>query len=237
MGDARFSEAVQLLDGLSGTDGLHRPFLHGLTVDGASVATLGSPLGSETVAGSDDLALRIDELQFDLGEGPCWDSLATDAPVIEPDVRGLPRREWPAFSEAIRELELGALFAFPLRVGPLRLGAVDLYRVRPGTLSDDDQAHALRVADLVGRRVLRQAIVDAADHDDEGPRASRYTRRAVHQATGMVLAQLGTTPEDAHLLLQAHAFATGRPLREVAEEVLRGIVSFSADDDGIEDDR
>lgn len=237
MVDARFTEAAQLLDDLPGTGDLHRPFLHGLTVDGASVATLGSPLGSETIASSDDLALRLDELQFDLGEGPCWDSLATGAPVIEPDVRGLPQREWPAFSEAIRELELGAMFAFPLRVGPLRLGAVDLYRVRPGTLSDDDQAHALRVAGLVGRRVLQQAIVDAGEHDDEGPRASRYTRRAVHQATGMVLAQLGTTPEDAHLLLQAHAFATATPLREVAEEVLRGALSFSATDDGIEDDR
>lgn len=237
MTDMRWTEAVDLLDDLEGTDGLDRVFLSGLAVDGASVATLGPALGSETLACSDALALRLDELQFDLGEGPSWDSMASGLPVIEPDVHRVPEGRWPGFSQAVRDLDLGAVFAFPLRVGPLELGAVDLYRVRPGGLSGPDQDHALRVARLVSKRVLRQALLDAGEDPEEERRATKHSRRAVHQATGMVLAQLGTTPEDAQLLLQAHAFAAGRPVREVAEDVLSGALSFAVTDEGIEDAR
>jgi hypothetical protein len=36
------------------------------------------------------------------------------------------------------------------------------------------------------------------------------SRREIHQATGMVLAQLNIAVDDAALLLRAHAFASGR---------------------------
>jgi len=235
--DDSVEDAVRTLGALRGTDGVHEPFLRGLTVDGASVATLGSPFGSETVSSSDALGQRLDELQFDLGEGPCWDSLAALTPVIEPDIRSRPRRRWPAFSEAIQELDLGAMFVFPLSIGPLRLGAVDLYTLRPHELSDAEQGRAQVMADLVSKHVLRQALVEAGVDPDEERRESRYTRRAVHQATGMVIAQLETTPEDAHLLLQGHAFATGRSMREVADEVLSGALSFASTEQGIEEAR
>ena len=232
--DDELATSVRSLEALPGTDGVHEPFLRGLTVDGVSVATLGALLGTETVSSSDDLALRLDELQFDLGEGPCWDSLSTGHPVLEPDVRAVRHGQWPAFSDAISDLDLGAMFVFPLTVGPLRLGAVDLYTLRPQQLSDAEQGRARVLAAAVSRHVLRRALADAG-LDDEEPRESRWTRRAVHQATGMVLAQLEATPEDAHLILQGHAFATGRSLREVADEVLSGGLSFTVTDGGIED--
>jgi hypothetical protein len=45
-----------------------------LPVDGASVSSLGDFLGTETLGASDEVVAKIDELQFDLGEGPCWDA-------------------------------------------------------------------------------------------------------------------------------------------------------------------
>ena len=65
---------------------LARPFLHFLPVSGASVSTFGSFLQAETVSATDARAGRVDELQFDLGEGPCWDALAQRRPILAPDL-------------------------------------------------------------------------------------------------------------------------------------------------------
>jgi hypothetical protein len=50
-------------------------FLEMFPVSGAAVSTVGDLLGSETISASDALAFRMDELQFDPGEGPCWDAM------------------------------------------------------------------------------------------------------------------------------------------------------------------
>src|SRR5690349_19759764 len=108
---------------------LCEPFLSVLPVTGASVSIL-SP-GQSTVNSSDATAAWIDELQFDLGEGPCWDAVASRRPVLRSELGAGARREWPMFTEAVLGSERGrdvtALYAFPLVLGSLEIGAVDLY--------------------------------------------------------------------------------------------------------------
>lgn len=74
-----------------------------------------------------------------------------------------------------------------------------------------------------------------ADEQHDDAVTDRFSRRHVHQATGMVLAQVGVSPEDAELLLQGHAFATGTSMREVADDVLAGRLSFATRPTGIEE--
>ena len=74
---------------------LCEPFLTMFPVSGAAVSTVGQPLGSETIAASDALAARLDELQFDLGEGPCWDALKYSRPILEPDLQNRRSSTWP----------------------------------------------------------------------------------------------------------------------------------------------
>jgi GAF domain/ANTAR domain len=212
--------------------GFCRPFLDVLPVSGASVSTVGDLLGSETLSASDKLAARLDELQFDLGEGPCWDAMSSGRPVLEPDVRGRPRSAWPAFSAAILDADISSIFAFPLAVGPLRMGAVDLYSVVPVELDRRQAEQADAMAAVVGRHVLRQAL-DAVgrDGDDIG---NAYSRRLIHQATGIVLAQLDLSADDARLVIHGHAFAASRSMKEVAQDILDGRLNFSRADDGIE---
>jgi hypothetical protein len=212
--------------------GFCRPFLDVLPVSGASVSTVGDLLGSETLSASDELAARLDELQFDLGEGPCWDAMSSGRPVLEPDVRGRQRSAWPAFSAAILDADISSIFAFPLAVGPLRMGAVDLYSVVPVELDRRQAEQADAMAAVVGRHVLRQAL-DAVgrDGDDIG---NAYSRRLIHQATGIVLAQLDLSADDARLVIHGHAFAASRSMKEVAQDILDGRLNFSRADDGIE---
>jgi GAF domain-containing protein len=214
---------------------LAEPLLDVLPVSGVSVSTLGELLGTETVSASDEQIARVDELQFDLGEGPCWDALAHRRPVIEPDLRGNPPRAWPAFTKAIADEAVAAIFAFPLVIGPLRVGAIDMYRREPGELSREHQDLSLQLAAIVGRRVLRDALLRTGR--DELQAEGGFSRRIVHQAVGFVIAQLGVSAEDAELLIQGQAFAENRSMREVAEDIVGRRMRFSLEGDGIEETR
>ena len=208
-------------------------FVDVFAVSGAAVSTLGGLLGNETVSASDQQAARLDELQFDLGEGPCWDALRLAAPVLEPDMRH-PQRSWPAFTEAILSDGVAALFAFPLTIGPLKLGAVDMYSRAPATLDRGQQEQATAMADAVARRILERALRRSADEYIEDT-ANPHSRRTVHQATGMVLAQLDVSADDALLIIQSHAFADGRSMMDVSQDILEGRLDFSVQQGTIED--
>lgn len=209
------------------------PFLRVLPVSGAAVSTVGEVLGSETLSASDDEALHVDELQFDLGEGPCWDAMRTARSVLQSDIRSAEAEaRWPSFTKAVSSRDVASIFAFPLAVGPLRFGAVDLYSRQPLTLDSRQTRQASTLASVVGRHVLRHALADLEQLDIE--RMSPHSRRRVHQATGMVLAQLGISPEDARLVLEGHAFAAGSSMMEVADQVLSGQLSFTQDSGAIE---
>ncbi len=194
----------------------------------ADVSTLGDPLGSETVCASDDGAARLDEIQLDLGEGPCWDAMTTRLPVLEPDVQGSDATSWPLARSAMHETGLGAVFAFPLVVAGLSLGAVDLYSRTARDISTQEVSDATTLSRIVARQVLRRALLAAEVRQEEtGGWEGRYSRREVHQATGMVVAQMGIPPADALLVIRGHAFATGRPVRDVAEDVVGRILDFT----------
>jgi hypothetical protein len=208
------------------------PFLEMFPVSGASVSTVGDVLGSETISASDSLAARVDELQFDLGEGPCWDAMNLARPILEPDLRTRSSISWPAFLPAILDEQVSALFAFPLTVGPLRIGAVDLYSIRPVSLDSTQSRQAAAMADEVGKHVLRQALQAVAGEREETDNA--YSRRLVHQATGMVLAQLRVPADEARLIIQGHAFAAGRSMMEVAQDIVERRLSFLHGERGIE---
>jgi hypothetical protein len=203
---------------------LAHPFVRLLPVSGASVSTFGSLLGSETISATDSRALRVDELQFDLGEGPCWDALATRRPVLSPDI-AFDVTPWPAFSQAIAAEDIKSLFAFPLVLGPFELGAIDLYSLEPVILTREQQAQTLALSAIVSRILLRHAVEGAHSPSDVSP----FSRRIIHQATGMVLAQLGVRAEDAYLILQARAFSENRAMHDVANDVVQRVIRFSDD--------
>lgn len=208
------------------------PFLSVLPVDGAALSVLSGALGQSTICSSDTIATRLDEMQFDLGEGPCWQALSTHSPVLAPNMRDSPHEQWPVFAEAVRNDsgsdQVRGMFAFPLVVGTLDLGAVDLYTRDGRTLSRSQVTEASALADVAAWQVLRK-ILGEEDADTLADTATlRTSRREVHQATGMVLAQLNISADEAALLIRAHAFASGRSVREIATDIVERRLDFSS---------
>jgi hypothetical protein len=203
-----------------------------LGISGAGIAMV-TPAGNRgVVCATDDISAKIEELQLTLGEGPCIDAAVAGSPVLIPDLHGAPDlgvERWPAFMQGAAAAGVRAVFALPLRVGAISVGVIDLYRDQPGDLGPDQLPAALMAADAAALALLYLDVDgDAAFTDDHDSRSSYQLQ--VHQATGMVMAQLNVSIDEAFLVLRARAFSDGRPLAELASDVVARRVGFSGED-------
>ena len=186
-----------------------------LDVD-ASGLTLMTKSQLGAVWASDKMAETVEDLQFALGEGPALDAYGLGAPALEPSLADASAR-WPFFSRQAVGLGIQAVFSFPLQIGVIRLGALNLFRREPGLLSKDQLADALVLAD-----VATQDIIDLqAEGSLHWPLSDRFAERArVHQATGMVAAQNDSDMANALARIRGYAFANEISIFQVAEEVI-----------------
>lgn len=189
-----------------------------LGVDAATLALRAGGRAQELLGASDTWAARLAELQYTVGEGPGVDAYTEGGPVLVADVRADQGR-WPGFADAAMTNGIGSVFAFPLQVGAIRVGTLELFGRRPGGLPQAAIADAALLAEFATAALLHGAEEAERAGEDYAPR--RVTSfQDVNVATGMLAAQLRIGLDDAFARLRAHAFATTRPLREVARDVL-----------------
>ncbi|HEU0206664.1 MAG TPA: GAF and ANTAR domain-containing protein [Pseudolysinimonas sp.] len=213
-------------DGARTEPDLCHPFLQNLPITGASVTVVNASRSQHSVCSSDSIASRVDELQFEFGEGPQWKAVATGELVVVPDMAADLHGDWPIFWSEVRQLAVGALFAVPMRMGAVTVGAVTLYRSSPGDLSPEQRSSALAIGSAIASAAVHRAMRSALDDDEDESPTSPAFRREVHQATGMILAQLNTTATIAYSRLQAYAFAHGRHIQDVARDVVNRDLTF-----------
>ncbi len=193
-----------------------------LPVDGASISVMTDEQHRATVYASDEIVSRIENLQFSLGEGPCFEAFNTQRPVLVADLARALALAWPAFAEEMIEQPVAAIFAFPLQNGAINLGAMDLYRRLPGWLSPQEVALALALVDIATTAllVLQLRALDEDDGEGESWLVLSTERKQVHQATGILIAAFGIPAEQALARLRGYAFATGRLVDDVARDIV-----------------
>lgn len=189
-------------------------------VGGAAIVVVADSGNRAVLCASNDTAAVLENLQVTLGEGPGIDAHEQRVPVGEPDLARTGRSRWLVFCGPALEAGAAAVFAFPLRLGGIRLGTLTLSHDRPGRLADDQYADALAVSDIVTQAVLTlqadappgmvaQALGAVADDGIE-----------IHQAAGMVAVRLGVSVGEALVRLRAIAYSEERPLDDVAHDVV-----------------
>jgi len=193
-------------------------------LDGAAVVIVTSLPARVTRCASEDSSAQVEELQFALGEGPSIDAFGQGRPVLVSDLTvGSAEVRWPAFAPAAVAAGALAVFAFPLQIGAIRVGVLSLWRGQPGGMDKDELATALALADATTLLLLAEDHADGAEWQTQ---ISFDHRAVVHQATGMIMVQLGSTIAAAFARLQAHAYAENRQLREVADDVVSRRLRF-----------
>jgi len=189
-------------------------------MSGAGVMLMADEGPRGSLCSTNEMSELIEQLQFSLGEGPCIDAYHQDWPVLEPDLVGPATPRWLAFSAPAIEAGVRAVFGFPLQVGAVRLGALNLCRDRPGPLSDDQHADALVMADITAQAILVLQADAPPDQLAAELGAGADLHYVVHQAPGMVAAQLEVSVREAAVRLRAYAFGHDRPPTEVARDVV-----------------
>ncbi|MEQ8718647.1 MAG: EAL domain-containing protein [Acidimicrobiales bacterium] len=141
-----------------------------LPITAAGVTLISDDRKAEYIAASDASALRFEQLQSEVGEGPCLEAYQTGEAVAVPDVATDGR--FPRFSPLASTAGLGAVFTFPLRHGDVRIGALDLYRTSPGPLDEHDMDTAQTLADVTAAYLLNARAREEANQDLESVRHS-----------------------------------------------------------------
>ncbi|WP_354380138.1 ANTAR domain-containing protein [Streptomyces sp. PvR034] len=205
-----------------------------LPVSGAAVTAMTRGGDHHPVCGTDRISERLEELQLTLGEGPCLDAFALGAAVLMPDLRASePGARWPVFTDGALAAGAGAVFAFPLQIGAIGPGVMDLYCSRPVELDPGQLSDAMAFADTAALLLLdsRTTTPDATATADRGGwlEAPGGYRAEIDQATGMLTVQLGVGIEEAFLRLRAHAYAHGLRLTTVAADVVSRRLRFHPD--------
>ncbi|WP_334029365.1 GAF and ANTAR domain-containing protein [Nocardia terpenica] len=174
---------------------------------------------------SDGWARRLEEAQFDLGEGPTVDVLTTGEPISPVRVGAVSR--WTIFGRYAEHAGAGMVASFPLKLGASVLGSLNLYGRRTISLSrlvcDDAAILAGFIASAVAEHAGAwgtAAVTMVAHHE-------------VQAACGVIAARQHLTITDALAVLRAHAFASDQSLRQVASDLVAGRIYLDEpDDDG-----
>ncbi|WP_327251429.1 GAF and ANTAR domain-containing protein [Streptomyces sp. NBC_01244] len=198
-----------------------------LPIDGAGVSAMYKAAAGHPLYSTGPLSERVEELQITLGEGPCVDAFTLGSAVLAPDLRAAGERlRWPVFAVEAVTAGAVAVFAFPLRIGAISPGVLDLYSDVPVELDPAELADAKVFADTA-TLVLLGARIDRADGSLEN--LGGY-RAEIDQATGMLAVQLGVRIEEAFVRLRAYAYAHERRLAEVAADLVARRLRFGPDE-------
>jgi GAF domain-containing protein len=201
-------------------------------VTGVGLMLMPGDVPRASVGMTDEVSALIEDLQYTLGEGPCVDAHRQDRPVLEPDLAEPAEARWPAFSPPAVEAGVRAVFGFPLRIGAVRLGALNLYRDRPGPLDDEQHADTLVLASVATTTIVAAQTLAPSGALAAELEGSSNLHLVVHQASGMVSVQLGVDVGEALVRLRAYAFVQGRLVRDVARDVVQRRIRLDDDDHG-----
>ena len=166
----------------------------------------------ETMAATGDLVLRLDEIQYDLGEGPCVDTLRDADIVTAPHLRHDQR--WPRYVPRALDQGLKSQMAVKLYLDDEgTLGGLNLY----STQSEDLHPDAGHVADLFAAHA---AIALGNARQRENLNEALHSRKTIGQAIGILMERYQMNEDRAFAFLVRASSHGNIKLRDVAQEIV-----------------
>jgi len=173
------------------------------------------------VASSDARAASLDEIQNGFGDGPCLTALRENTTILIPDL--MAEERWHHYAEAALDYGVRSILAVPLDLAGEAQGVANLYSRRPNGFSDLD---ILTAENFVANasRSLRLALGMArlkGVHDDLV--AAMQSRTIIDMAVGVIMAQNGSSQDDAVRILTRASSSRNIKLRDVASTVVDSV--------------
>jgi len=198
---------------------------------GAGIMLQYDKLVDGSLCTTDGVAAYLDDLQYTLGEGPSIDAQDQGRVVAEPDLESPDADRWLGLAPSAIEAGAKAMFAFPIRIGSVRLGSLNLYRDRAGPIEGERYSDTVIMTDVAAHTIVgMQANAPPGSIAIELEEGANF-HFVVHQAAGMLSEQLDIGVAQALIRLRSHAFLSDSPIDQVAEAVVGRRLRLSDSDD------
>jgi transcriptional regulator with GAF, ATPase, and Fis domain len=189
----------------------------------AAGVLLADPRGELRLAAASTEAVRVLELfQLQNDQGPCLDCYRTGKPVVASDLTAA-RQYWPEFAAAAREAGFAAVHALPMRLRSEVIGALNLFQLSPGGLSDEDVRVGQALADVATIGLLQERSARRSEILHEQLQRALNSRVAIEQAKGKLAERLGIDMDQAFSLLRAYARNRNLRLSDLAQDFIDGV--------------
>lgn len=198
-----------------------------LAVDAAGILLADDQRELQVVGVSSDAARLVELFELQQRRGPCMECYLTSAPVVVAGFAEPPQR-WPEFSSAAVDAGFGAVHALPLRLRAQTVGALNLFTVEAGALSESTVRIAQAMADIATIGLLQAQIITRRDLLAGQLQHALQSRVLIEQAKGVLAERLGVGMSEAFDALRRWSRSRNQHLRAVAEAVIAGRIDVTA---------
>ena len=189
--------------------------------DAAGIMLADQRGGLEVLAASSHAAELVELFELQQQEGPCLEAYRSGEPVIKSDVPEM-LAAWPTFTPRLARAGFSSAQAIPMRLRETVIGALNVFTVSPGALSDDDMKLGRALADVATVGILQQRVISARDLLAEQLQGALNSRVLIEQAKGVLAGTSGLSVDQAFVLMRSHSRTTGTHLRAVADDIISG---------------
>lgn len=173
----------------------------------------------ELAAATTDKMKVLEDLEISQDQGPCLDAYRNVEQVLAEDLRDQYGR-WPTIAPHAVEIDLIAVFAFPLQLRGDCIGALNLYRDRAGSFHDDDIRLGQAFADVAAIGIMQERKITDAQRRADQLQYALDSRVIIEQAKGSLAARLDISTDEAFRRLRAYARSHNTKIHQVCRRVI-----------------
>lgn len=192
-----------------------------LAVDAAGIMLADQHGQLHATAASTESARLLELFELQANAGPCMDAFRTGDQVVNADLAASENR-WPRFAEAAQATGFVSVHALPLRLRATIIGALNLFRALPGTLSDADVRTGQALADVATIGILAQRGLYQAELLNTQLQHALNSRVIIEQAKGVLAERRAITVDEAFGLLRSYARNHNQHLSDLARQIAEG---------------
>lgn len=171
-----------------------------------------------TAASTDDIARRIDQIELELGEGPCVDAILDEAYQHDEDLTE-GKTPWPRFAERIvAETPVRSAIGYRLLLDGDKVGALNLFSDTPGGLT----ARSADVGAVIASFASVALMAIRAREEAATLRQGLQSNREIGKAVGLLMAAHHISGQEAFELLRSTSQELNMKLTQVASQVIEG---------------
>ena len=178
--------------------------------------------GLEVLAASSHEVRLVELFELQHDEGPCLEAFHTGLAVTKSGLEQM-RDAWPTFTPRLEAAGFSSAQAVPMRLRNEIIGALNVFRIRPGALSDADMKLARALADVATVGLLQERTIRARDMVAEQLQGALNSRILIEQAKGVMAERTGLDVDRAFNVIRTYARQEGRPLMAVAVDVINSM--------------